>query len=259
MELKTMIYEIDSGVGVITFNRPEVLNAVNEDTLDDLIYLMGQIEGDEDVRCVIITGSPRVFAAGADIAYMSRISAVDSERFAARFHAAVDGIANSSKPVIAAIAGLALGGGCEIALACDIRMAAEGTQMGLPEANLGLHPAAGGTQRLPRVVGIGWAKDMILTGEPIDTDTALKIGLVTRVVPADSLVDEAKKLAKKLAAKAPITTRIAKQCLHNAVSTDLAAGLQFEQKGIAFLFSTEDHTEGIKAFLEKRRPVFKGR
>ncbi|HHV76369.1 MAG TPA: enoyl-CoA hydratase/isomerase family protein [Syntrophothermus lipocalidus] len=259
MELKTMLYEKESGIGIITFNRPKVLNAISPDTLDELIYLMSEIESDDEVKCVIITGGSRAFAAGADIAYMAKVDPVECERVMAKFHQAFNSVADLSKPVIAAIAGLAFGGGCELALACDIRIAAEGTKLGFPEVNLGIFPAAGGTQRLTRLVGIGWAKDMIMTGDPIDAETAFKIGLVTRVVKPEDLMDEAKKLAMKLAAKAPITTRVAKQCLNNSISTDLSSGLAFEQKAVAFLFSTEDAKEGLNAFIEKRKANFKGR
>ncbi|NLN87508.1 MAG: enoyl-CoA hydratase/isomerase family protein, partial [Syntrophomonadaceae bacterium] len=182
-----------------------------------------------------------------------------SEAFIAKAHETMDKIAHFSKPVIAAISGLALGGGCETALACDIRIAAEGTIFGVPESNLALFPAGGGTQRLPRVVGIGWATQMILTGDPIDCETALKIGLVTKIVPGDKLMEEAKRIAARLAGKAPITARVTKQCLINAISTDLTAGLLFEQKAFSYIFATEDQREGLAAFLEKRKPSFKGK
>lgn len=258
MEFKTLLYEKEGGIGIITFNRPQVMNALNGQTLTELSFLLDSIRTDEQVKCVIVTGGPKVFAAGGDIAYMAKINPLECEKFITQVHLAMHKIAGLEQPVIAAMAGLALGGGCEVALACDIRIAAEGTQIGLPEINLGLFPAGGGTQRLTRVVGIGWAKDMILTGDPVNTDTALKIGLITRVVPADKLMDEARKLAAKLAAKAPISLRVTKQCLNNSLTTDLAAGLLFEQKSFAFLAATEDQKEGLQAFLEKRSPVFKG-
>lgn len=258
MELQTILYEKESGVATITFNRPEVFNAINLDTFDELAYLADQIEQDDSVKCVIITGGPKSFAAGADISMISRLKPHEGEKFVVKVHNVVDKLANLNKPVIAAIAGLALGGGCEIALACDIRIAAEGSKIGLPESNIGIFPGAGGTQRLLRVVGIGWAKEMILTGDPVNIDTALRIGLVTRVVPADKLMDEAKKLANKLAAKAPITARATKQCLNVGMSTDLASGLLFERKAFAQIMYTEDSREGTRAFLEKRKPDFKG-
>lgn len=259
MEIKTLLFEKEEGIATITFNRPEVFNAINFDTLAELGYLADQISQDDSIRCVIITGGPKFFAAGADITMLSELKPGEGESFADKAHSPLDKLANLNKPVIAAIAGLALGGGCEIALACDFRIAAEGTKMGLPECNLGVFPGGGGTQRLSRVVGIGWAKEMILTGEPVDSDTALKIGLVTRVVPVDKLMDEAKKLAKKLTTKAPITARVTKQCLNVSISTDLSTGMEYEKKAFAQIIFTEDSKEGTKAFIEKRKPVFNGR
>ncbi len=258
MDLKTLLYEKEAGIGIVTFNRPQVLNALNEDALMEIVQVMDQISCDDEVKCVILTGNEKAFVAGADVAYMSQINPLECEKFMVLVHKAMNRISNLNKPVIAAMAGFVLGGGCEIALACDLRLAAEGTRFGFPEINLGLFPAGGGTQRLGRVVGFGWAKDLILTGDTIDAATALKIGLITRVFPAEVLLVEAKKVAAKLAAKSPVTMRVAKQCLNMSISTDLASGLLHEERGFSFLFSTEDHLEGMKAFLEKRKPVFKG-
>ncbi len=259
MDLKTMLYEKEGNIAIMTFNRPKVMNAIDQDVLDDIIKITTEVAGDPEVRALILTGSSKVFAAGGDIGAMLTITPAQVDEFIAKCHVAFDSLSNLDKPVIAAMAGLALGGGLEVSLACDIRIAAEGTILGAPETNLALFPAGGGTQRITRMAGIAWAKDMVLTGDTIDADTALRIGIVTRVVPKDSLMDEAKKLAKKLAAKAPITTRITKQSLNNSISTDLAAGLKFEQKGFSFIFSTDDHLEGLKAFMEKRKPVFVGK
>ncbi len=259
MDWQTLHYEKENSLGIINFNRPQVLNAMNEAMVDELIVLLEEIEKDDEVKCLILYGGMRAFVAGGDIAYMSTVNAVECEKFIDKTQQMMDKIASFNKPVIAAMAGLALGGGCELALTCDIRIAAEGTIMGVPESNLGLFPAAGGTQRLTRVVGIGWATHMILTGDPIDTDTAMKIGLITKVVPGEQLLEEAKNLAAKLAAKSPLTTKVTKQCLKNAISTDLPTGLMYEQKAFAFLFATEDKKEGVTAFLEKRQPNFTGR
>lgn len=259
MELKATIFEKENGIGIITINRPKVFNAIDTVILDEIYYLMQQIEFDDEVKSLIITGGTKAFAAGADIAYMANASLVECEEYTNKFRRAYNSIFESKKPVIAAIAGLALGGGCELTLACDIRIAAEGTKMGLPETNLGLIPGAGGTQRLSRVVGLGWAKQMIMTGDPIDADTALNIGLVTKVVKTEDLMNEALKLALKLAAKAPITNKVVKQCLNASVSTDLNGGLLFEQKCFNFIFGTEDAKEGLVAFMDKRKPDFKGR
>ncbi len=259
MELKTMLYEKQGNVAIMSFNRPKVMNAINPDVLDDIIAMTEAAAKDDEVKAIILTGGPKVFAAGGDIDSMLTVTPVDVEDYIGKCHIAFNGLTYINKPVVAAIAGLALGGGFEIALACDIRIAAEGAQLGTPETNLGLFPAGGGTQRITRMAGVAWAKDMILTGDPIDAETAQRIGLVTRVVPKENLMDEAMKLAKKLAAKAPITTRITKQCLNNSTDTNMAAGLQYEQKCFAYIFATEDHMEGLKSFIEKRKPVFQGK
>lgn len=258
MELKTMILEKEGPIAVLTFNRPQVFNAINYEVLTEMEQVLDEISGDPSIRCVIVTGGPQFFAAGADITMLTELNPGEGEIFAEKAHRPMDKLANLNKPVIAALAGLALGGGCEVALACDIRIAAEGTKIGLPECNLGIFPGGGGTQRLSRLLGLAWAKDMILTGEPVDAETALRIGLVTRVVPAENLMEEAKKLAFKLAAKAPFTAYVTKQCLNMSVSTDLAAGLQFEKKAFGQVIFTDDPREGTRAFIEKRKPNFKG-
>lgn len=259
MELTTLLYKKESGIATITFNRPKSLNALSLKTWNELAYLAEEIENDDSVKCVIVTGGNKFFAAGGDIGEMNALKPVEGELFINKVHYAVDKLANLNKPVIAAIAGIALGGGCEVALACDIRIIAEGAKIGLPEINLGIFPGGGGTQRLMQTVGIGWAKDMILTGEPIDSEAAFRIGLVTRVVPPDQLMGEAVKLAKKLAEKAPITIRATKQCLNISMNTDLVSGLQFEKKAFCQVMFTEDAKEGTGAFMEKRKPDFKGR
>ncbi len=259
MDLKTMLYEKADGVAIATFNRPKVMNAIDTTVVEDLMMVINEVNSDSEVKALIITGGPKVFAAGGDIDYMLRITAVDVEPFIAETHKCFDALCRIDKPVIAAVGGLAFGGGLEIAMCCDIRIASEGTMMGLPECNLGLMAAAGGTQRLPKIVGIGWAKHMIMTGEPVDAQKALSLGLVTKVVPSESLMDEAKKIAKVLATKAPITAKLTKQSLNNSMYTDLQSALYFDQKVFAFIFATEDHTEGLKAFMEKRKPSFQGK
>lgn len=259
MELNTIIFEKENNIGIITMNRPKALNALNHELMTELDKLMNVITEDDEVKAVIITGNARAFVAGADIAYMVNAGPLKAEAFIELCHRAFDKIANLDKPVIAAIAGLALGGGCELALCCDIRIAAEGTTIGQPEINLGIMPGAGGTQRLARLIGEGWAKQLILTGDTIDAETAMKIGLVTKVVPVMSLMDEAKKMAGKLAAKAPIAMRMAKKCINCGSSVDLSSGLVFERKIWSFLFGTTDQKEGMQAFLEKRNVEFKGR
>ncbi len=259
MEFKTMLYEKEGNIGIMTLNRPKVMNALDVDVMTDLTSILDIIEQDDEVKAAILTGSPKVFAAGGDIAYMLTITPTFVEKYIAQSHAIFNRLESFCKPIVAAISGMAFGGGVEIALACDIRIAAEGATLGLPESNLGLFPAAGGTQRVTRVAGIGWAKDLILTGEPITADTAFRIGLVTRVVKPEDLMKEAKRVANVLASKAPITANITKQSLNNSMYADMNSALLFDQKSFAYLFATEDHTEGLKAFIEKRKPEFKGK
>lgn len=259
MEFKTLLYAKENGIGTITLNRPKAFNALNDELMAELGQLVDAIAADDEVKAVIITGGQKAFAAGGDIGYMLKADTLQAEAFIDLCHATIDKIADLDKPVVAAIAGLALGGGCELAMGCDIRIAAEGTRFGQPEINLGIMPGAGGTQRLARLVGPGWAKQLIFTGDPIDAETALRIGLVTKVVPAENLMEEAQKLAGKLASKGPIAMRMAKKCINYGENVDLPSGLLFEQKTWAFLFSTEDQTEGMKAFVEKRKPEFQGK
>ncbi len=259
MDYKHLLFEKTDGVAIITLNRPQVLNALNDRMLEELSALMDEIAGDNEIKALVITGGSNVFAAGADISFMSSISPLEAEKFIILAHEAINKVADLDKPVIAAIAGLALGGGCELALSCDLRIAAEGSQLGLPEINLGLYPGGGGTQRLARLVGPGWAKHLLMTGKPVDSKTAFQIGLITKIVPAENLIEESKKLAAELAAKSQTAMRLMKKAINYSEYVDLASGLLFEQKTWAFLMSTEDAHEGLTAFLEKRKPVFKGK
>ncbi|MDR1160336.1 MAG: enoyl-CoA hydratase/isomerase family protein [Syntrophomonadaceae bacterium] len=259
MNFNNLLYEKENAVGIITLNRPKVSNATNTELIGELSSLMESIERDDDVRAVILTGGDKVFAAGGDIGFMSKATPLEMETFIGLGHKAYDQIANSNKPVVAAIAGLALGGGCELALACDIRVAADDAKFGQPEINLGIIPGAGGTQRLTRAVGPGWAKHLIMTGKIIDAEAALKIGLVTEVVSPDQLMARAKKIALDLASKSPVAMRLAKSSINNGCNSSLDSALLYEQKVWALLFATEDQKEGMKAFLEKRKPDFKGK
>jgi enoyl-CoA hydratase len=259
MELKTLLFDKEAGVATITLNRPKTLNALDDELIRELAQIVDSIAADPEVRAVIITGGERAFAAGADIAYMSGAGPLEAERFARDIRTVFDRIYSLDKPVIAAISGLALGGGSELALACDIRIAAQGCKIGQPEINLGIIPGAGGTQRLARVVGPGWAKHLVMTGVPVDAETALKIGLVTAVVPPDQLRSEARKLALALAAKAPLALKAAKRCLNYGLDVDLGSGLSYELQTWAFLYSTQDQKEGMRAFLDKRPPEYQGR
>lgn len=259
LEFKNLLYQQEGNIGIITLNRPQVFNATNSELLGELAELLDEVAGDERVRALILTGGEKVFVAGGDIQFMAQATPLEMERFIALGHKVYDRIANFEKPVIAAIAGLALGGGCELALACDIRIAADNAKFGQPEINLGIMPGAGGTQRLSRVVGAGWASYLIMTGKTIPADLALQIGLVTEIHPADQLLAKARELALKLAAKSPVAMRLAKSCISNGANSSLSSGLLYEQKVWALLFATEDQKEGMAAFLEKRKPEFKGK
>lgn len=259
MGWEKLLYEKENDIGIVTLNRPEVFNAMNDEIMMELNQLMDQIAMDKQVRALIITGGSGVFCAGADIDFALNADPIRAVEFTALCNEAVNKITNLDIPVIAAISKMAFGGGCELALGCDIRIAAIGTRIGLPEVNLGIIPGTGGTQRLTRLVGEGWAKQLILTGEPVDAETALSIGLITKVVPAGSLMDEAKKIAAKLTTKPPIALKMAKKCINYSGNVDLASGLEFEQRSCSILFSTEDQKEGMRAFLEKRQPVYRGK
>lgn len=259
MELKNLLYEKENGIGIITLNRPKTMNALNDEMIADLSIVIDEVTADREVLAVIITGGDKVFAAGGDIAFMSNINSLQAEEFVESIRAVFDKICQLDKPVIAAICGLTLGGGSELALACDIRIAAQGSVFGQPEINLAIIPGAGGTQRLTRTVGPGWAKYMIMTGSVINDETALKIGLITAIVAKEELMNEAKKIARNLTTKSPVAMKAAKRCVNFGMNVDLPSGLSYELKTLAGLFSSEDQKEGMKAFLEKRKAVYKGR
>jgi len=259
MEFQTLLFEKQGPVGIMTLNRPKALNASNMLTAYEVDKMMDIIAEDDEVKSFIVTGGTKVFAAGGDIPFMSTASAVEMDKFIYLCNRGLDKLANMNKPSVAAIAGLALGGGNEMAMCCDIRIAAEGTIFGQPEINLGIMPGAGGTQRLTRLVGQSWAKYLILSGRNITAEEAQKIGLITQVVPVDELMDTAMKLAKELAYKAPLAMAAAKKCIAYGTDVDIQMGEAFEQKNWAWLYATEDQTEGMTAFLEKRKPVYKGK
>jgi enoyl-CoA hydratase len=247
----------EEGIGRIQLNRPEVLNALNLQLMDELVSELESMDRDETIRCIIITGDRRAFAAGADIDEMSDATAVDmllKDQFATW-----DRIRHISKPIIAAVSGYALGGGCELAMACDLIIASETAKFGQPEINIGVMPGAGGTQRLTRAVGKARAMEMVLTGKPISAEEALEAGLINRVVPEEILEDEALKMAREIAAKPPVAVRLAKKAVLKAMDTSLETGLAYEQMLFYLLFATEDQREGMRAFLEKRKPRFRGR
>ena len=259
MAYETILVKIEEGIATITLNRPEVLNALNSQVFTELGEAAKELSADESVRVVIITGGDKVFAAGADIKQMATATAVDVSTSVRPSLIAFNRIENMHKPVIAAIAGYALGGGCELTLTADVRIAADNAQLGFPEIKLGILPGGGGTQRLPRLIGAGKAKELIFSGDFISAEEALRIGLVNKVVPADQLLIEAKKMAKKFASRGAVAIQMAKTCINEGLQMDLDTGLQYEHKCFSLLFATEDQKEGMKAFIEKRRPNFKGR
>jgi len=249
----------DDGVALLTINRPEALNAMNVAMLAELREILGQIEGDDEIRVLIITGTGKAFVAGADIAEMQHFSAEQARRFGALGQAVMNGIEAAPQPWVAAVNGFALGGGCELALACDIRIAGQNAKFGQPEINLGITPGFGGTQRLPRAVGDGWAKYLVLSGRHIRADEALRIGLVQAVVAKDELMTQAMKLAEELAGKSPLAMRYCKAAVQAASNSDITTGQGIERDLFALAFASEDQSEGMSAFLEKRTPEFNGR
>ncbi|MGE9972696.1 enoyl-CoA hydratase-related protein [Candidatus Pseudoscillospira sp. SGI.172] len=240
-------------VGILTLRRPEALNAINSQVLADLDAAIDQAEADEDLHAVIVTGEGRTFATGADIGEMKEYSAAQGCVFGAYGGQVFQKLAELPKPVIAAVNGFALGGGCELAMACDIRLASETARFGQPEVGLGITPGFGGTQRLPRIVGLSNAMDLIFSGRTIGAVEAQVIGLVSRVYPPEALFLEAMKLAGAICANAPVAVREAKRCIHVGMQTDLQTGLAFEAQAFGICCGTEDKDEGMSAFLEKRK------
>lgn len=257
MSYEFVLTEVDGAVGVVTIHRPQVRNALNHQTIAELVDALESFDRDDAIRCMVLTGDDRAFAAGADIGQMADASAIDvlrDDNFArwARFRAI-------HKPVIAAVGGYALGGGCELALMCDLVVASETAQFGQPEVKIGIIPGAGGTQRWARTAGKVRAMEAVLTGEPVRAVDAERMGLVNRVVPAGAQLEEAKRLAQVIATRPPLAVRLGKEAVNHAMEVGLAAGLEFERKLFYLLFASEDKREGMKAFLEKRPGQFSGR
>ena len=256
MSFQTILVEIVDNIAVIRLNRPEALNAINAAMMGEMAAAVAAAERDPAVRCIILTGSDKAFAAGADVREMAGKSFVDAYT-TDFFVAEVATIARARKPIIAAVAGFALGGGCELALMADIVIAADTAKFGLPETNLGIIPGLGGTQRLPRAVGRAKAMDMVLTGRMMDAPEAERAGLVARVVPADRLMAEALAAAQQIAGKSMLAVMAAKEAVNRASETGLQDGMLFERRLFHALFATNDQKEGMAAFLEKRRPEFR--
>ncbi len=260
MDFNTMNFVKEDQIAVITLDRPKNMNAINSEFIDDLDQILNEIAGDDEIGAVIITGSEKVFAAGADLKEISSIATpVDAHSFVSRVQSVFNKIEKSEKPVIAAVSGLALGGGCELSMACDVRIAAENAMFGQPEIKVGVIPGAGGTQRLPRLIGLGRAKELLFTGDPIDAKEAYRVGLVNKVVPVESLLDEAKKMAGKFIKQPGFALRITKMVVNEGINMDIQSALVHEARCFELLFSTEDQKEGMKAFVEKRKPVFQNR
>ncbi len=252
--------ERDGAVAIVTLNRPRALNALSSTLMKALASALDELEASPDIRAIVLTGGPRAFAAGADISEMKDLASGKAARAALSEHLARwDRVGRLKKPVIAAVAGYALGGGCELALACDLVVAAEDAVFGQPEVQLGVIPGAGGTQRLTRAVGKALAMDMVLTGRRLAAREALERGLVSRVVAPEVLLDEAKRLARRLAELAPLALRAAKLSVAAACDRGLDSGLKAEREAFYGLFDTSDQAEGMRAFVEKRPPVFEGK
>ena len=260
MTFENLLIERDDAVAVVTFNRPKVLNALNTQTLSELATAMESFKADPGVRAIVLTGSgEKSFVAGADINELAVQTPIEGKEHARRGQQIFDAIENLGKPVIAAINGFALGGGCELAMACTIRLAADTARFGQPEINLGIIPGYAGSQRLPRLVGKGIALEIMLTGDMVSAQRAFEIGLVNRVVPAAELLAEAKKLAHTLASKAPIAVRYIIEAVNHGLDAPFPVGEFLETSLFGAIASSSDMKEGTKAFLEKRKAVWQGK
>lgn len=255
MNYETLIVETRDRVGLITLNRPQALNALNSRLLEEMLVALDGFAADDAVGAVVITGSEKAFAAGADIKEMKDLTLMDT--YVGDYLGGWDRLASFRKPIIAAVSGFALGGGCELALACDFIIAGENAKFGQPEITLGIIPGIGGTQRLTRAVGKAKAMDMVLTGRMIDVEEAERIGLVARIVPTDKLIEEALAAAAKIASFSRPSVLMAKEAVNRAFETTLSEGLRFERRAFHSLFATEDQKEGMSAFIEKRKPEFR--
>ena len=250
-------YEVKGNLGYLTINRPKALNALNTEVLSELADALKEIEADDAVKAVIVTGEGKAFVAGADIAQMSKLNAVEGRAMMQAGHKVMNTIDQMPKPFIAAVNGFALGGGCELAMACDIRIASSKAKFGQPEVGLGIIPGFCGTQRLSRLVGKGMAKYLIYSAEMINAEEAFRIGLVEKVVEPDALMEAAEKLANTIASKAPIAVAQAKIAINNGFDMDLKSASQLEVEATTVCFGSEDQKEGMAAFLEKRTPEWK--
>ena len=253
----TILVEEKDSVGWITLNRPEALNALNLDVMREVVTAVESFDADESIGAIVITGSTKAFAAGADIKQMQPMSYVDA--YAGELFGDWDRLADIDTPIVAAVSGYALGGGCELAMMCDLIIAADSAKFGQPEITLGVIPGMGGSQRLTRAVGKSKAMDLCLTGRMMDAEEAERSGLVARIVPADDLLSETAKIAEKIASMSRVTAKAAKEAVNQAYESTLAEGVHFERRLFYGTFATEDKAEGMAAFVEKRKPEFKHR
>lgn len=260
MNFETVLLEKSEGIATITLNRPKSMNALNALLLKELDQIVTDIESDDSISVAVITGAEKFFAAGADITEINTVNdPLSARRFLKPIQDTITKVEDMWKPVIAVICGFALGGGCELALACDIRVAADNAMFALPEVKIGVIPGGGGTQRLPRIVGAGRAKELMYTGDMIDAQEAYRIGLVNKVYPLASVMEEARKLAVKIAKQPRAGVAALKQCVNQGMNMDVKNGIAYEARSFEILFSTEDQKEGIRAFVEKRKPVYKNK
>jgi enoyl-CoA hydratase len=254
---EVVLLEREPPIAVVLLNRPEVLNALSDELMDKLVSVLRELDADDDVRCIVLGGSERAFAAGADIGQMASATPVDMYR-SARVER-WDAVRALRTPLIAAVSGFCLGGGCELAMSCDLIVASETAVFGQPETGLGIIPGAGGTQRLTRAVGKALAMDMILSGRRLSAREALQAGLVARVVAKEAWLEEAKRVARDISTKGPVATRLAKEAVDSAFEGSLSLGLDYERRAVYLAFASEDAKEGLNAFTEKRKPDFRGR
>lgn len=260
MELKNLLFETSDGIATVTVNRPDKLNALNALTMEEFAWVFEQVSADDAIKAAILTGAgQKSFVAGADInefLAMDMLKVLEHTKRGLQILNEMEGL---NKPLIAAVNGFALGGGCELILACHLRVAAENARFGLPEVSLGIIPGFGGTQRLPRLVGKGKALELIMTGDMIDAQEAYRIGLVNKVVPQGELMETCRNLAKRILSRGPLAVRLAMQAVHVGLNVDLESGFRHESTLGAICFASEDRAEGVQAFIEKRAAVFKGR
>jgi enoyl-CoA hydratase len=259
MKYKNIIVEVKDGIGLLKINRPKALNALNSETLAEIKHAGDALNADRDVRVVIVTGEgDKAFVAGADIMEMKDLTAIEGAAFSQRGHEAMNNLENMDKPVIAAVNGFALGGGFELALACDFIYVSEKAKLGFPETTLGIHPGFGGTQRTAKLVGTAKAKELIFTGKTINAQEAYEIGLVNKVVPHEQLMNEVLAIAEKMKTNGPFGIRLAKECINKSQSLAGKEGLTLEATDFGMCFATKDQKEGMTAFTEKRKATFIG-